>query len=66
VITHGLNYSQTHDSPACIIRDGEVLSAVVEERISRTKHDARFLQMAIRACLNFAKVRPDQIDEAPQ
>lgn len=63
MITLGLNYSQMHDSSACIVRDGELLFAVAEERISRTKHDARFPQMAIRACLDFASVRPDQVDE---
>jgi carbamoyltransferase len=59
----GLNYSQMHDSSACLVRDGELLFAVAEERISRLKHDARFPHLAIQACLDFAKVRPEQIDE---
>ena len=63
MITLGLNYSQMHDSSACIVRDGELLFAVAEERISRLKHDARFPALAIQACLDFAAVRPDQIDE---
>jgi len=63
VITLGLNYSQMHDSSACIVRDGELLFAVAEERISRIKHDARFPQLAVQACLDFAKVRPADIDE---
>ena len=42
MITLGLNYSQMHDSSACLVRDGELLFAVAEERISRVKHDARF------------------------
>lgn len=63
MITLGLNYSQMHDSSACIVRDGELLFAVAEERISRTKHDARFPQLAIQACLDFAKVHSGQIDE---
>src|SRR5208283_2388321 len=63
MITLGLNYSQMHDSSACIARDGELLFAVAEERISRLKHDARFPQLAIQACLDFAKVSPSQIDE---
>ena len=63
MITLGLNYSQMHDSSACIVRDGELLFAVAEERISRLKHDARFPQLAIQACLDFAKVSPSQIDE---
>jgi len=63
MITLGLNYSQMHDSSACIVRDGELLFAVAEERISRLKHDARFPVNAIQACLDFTKLRADQIDE---
>jgi carbamoyltransferase len=66
VITIGYNYSQMHDSSACIMRDGELLFAVAEERLSRVKHDAGFPHRAIRACLDFAKVRPDQVDEVCQ
>lgn len=63
MLTLGINYSQMHDSSACIARDGELLFAVAEERISRVKHDARFPQLAIRACLDFANARPEQLDE---
>jgi carbamoyltransferase len=62
MITLGFNYSQLHDSSACIARDGELLFAVAEERISRIKHDAGFPHNAIRACLDFAGVRADQLD----
>ena len=63
MITLGLNYSQMHDSSACLVRDGELLFAVAEERISRLKHDARFPALAIQACFDFAKIKPDQVDE---
>jgi len=63
LITLGINYSQMHDSSACLVRGGELLFAVAEERLSRVKHDARFPQNAIRACLDFGKVRADQLDE---
>jgi carbamoyltransferase len=63
MITLGVNYSQMHDSSACIVRDGELLFAVAEERISRQKHDARFPQNAIQACLDFAGVTARQLDE---
>src|ERR1700730_18033437 len=63
MLTLGINYSQMHDSSACIVRDGELLFAVAEERISRLKHDSRFPQLAIQACLEFARVRADQLDE---
>ena len=63
MITLGINYSQMHDSSACIVRDGELLFAVAEERISRVKHDARFPQLAIQACLDFLKISAAQLDE---
>ena len=63
MITLGINYSQMHDSSACLVRDGELLFAVAEERISRTKHDARFPQNAIRACLDFGRVKATELDE---
>jgi carbamoyltransferase len=63
MITLGINYSQMHDSSACIVRDGELLFAVAEERISRVKHDAGFPKNAIRACLDFASVQAGQLDE---
>ncbi len=63
MITLGINYSQMHDSSACIVRDGELLFAVAEERLSRVKHDARFPELAIQACLDFAKVSADDVNE---
>src|SRR6266568_3661088 len=63
MITVGINYSQMHDSSACIVRDGELLFAVAEERISRVKHDAGFPKNAIQACLDFAGVQAGQLDE---
>ncbi len=63
MLTLGINYSQMHDSSACIVRDGELLFAVAEERLSRLKHDAGFPQLAIRACLDFANVGATQLDE---
>jgi carbamoyltransferase len=62
MISLGINYSQMHDSSACIVRDGEVLFAVAEERLTRLKHDATFPVRAIGACLDFARVSADEID----
>ncbi len=62
MITLGLNYSLMHDSSACIVQDGEVAFAIAEERLSRTKHDARFPVLAIQACLDAARLRADQLD----
>src|SRR6266436_1023798 len=62
MITLGLNYNRMHDSSACIVRDGELLFAIAEERISRIKHDAGFPRLAVQACLDFAGVTAAQLD----
>ena len=40
-----------HDSAACLVRDGEIIAAVQEERFSRKKHDESFPRHAIDYCL---------------
>ena len=62
MISLGINYSEMHDSAACIARDGHILFAVAEERLSRLKHDARFPSLSIEACLGAAGIRADQLD----
>jgi carbamoyltransferase len=62
LISLGINYSEMHDSAACISRDGHILFAVAEERLSRLKHDARFPSLSIEACLAAACIRADQLD----
>jgi carbamoyltransferase len=62
MLTLGINYSRMHDSSACIIRDGQLLFAVAEERISRVKHDAGFPVLAIKACLDYARTSPSALD----
>ena len=44
------------------MRDGELLFAVAEERLSRVKHDARFPESTIRTCLAFG-CAVKQLDE---
>ncbi len=63
MITLGINYSQMHASSACLVRDGELLFAVAEERISLLNHASRVPKLAIQACLDFPKIRADQVDE---
>jgi carbamoyltransferase len=62
LISLGINYSEMHDSAACIARDGHILFAVAEERLSRLKHDARFPSLSIEACLAAVGIRADQLD----
>lgn len=51
-----------HDSAAALVEDGRIVAAAQEERFSRVKHDARFPDSAIRACLATAGWRAEQID----
>ena len=37
-----------HDSAACILKDGNVIAAVEEERFSRKKYDDGFPKMAMK------------------
>lgn len=50
------------DAAACIVRDGQLLSAVEEERFRRIKHWAGFPTEAIRYCLSEAGVTIAQVD----
>ena len=45
-----------HDSAAAILKDGEVIAAVEEERFSRKKNDDGFPKLAINYCLNEAGI----------
>ena len=51
-----------HDSAACVVRDGAIVAAAQEERFTRKKHDARFPEHAIAACLASAGLSPRDID----
>ena len=41
-----------HDSAAVLLRNGDIVAAVQEERFSRKKHDSKFPVNAIKYCLS--------------
>jgi len=51
-----------HDSAACLLRDGELLSAAEEERFSRRKGDERFPRAAVAYCLDEAGIKASDLD----
>jgi len=51
-----------HDSAACLLRDGDIVAAAQEERFTRVKHDHRFPEHAVRACLREAGIGADALD----
>jgi carbamoyltransferase len=62
MLTLGINYQNVHDSSACLIKDGQVVFAAAEERLSRIKHDSRFPIGAIKACLDYAQIKAEDLD----
>jgi carbamoyltransferase len=60
---HILGINAYHgDASAAIVRDGELLSAVEEERFNRVKHWAGFPAESIRYCLATAGIDARQLD----
>ncbi|MDA9678834.1 carbamoyltransferase [Candidatus Pelagibacter sp.] len=51
-----------HDSAACLIKNGEIISAAQEERFTRKKHDSDFPHQAIKFCLKHANINNELID----
>src|SRR4030065_1727468 len=51
-----------HDSAACLVQDGKIISAAQEERFTRKKHDFSFPINAIRFCLQNSKLSSNDLD----
>jgi carbamoyltransferase len=51
------------DSSACIIKNGELVCALEEERLSRKKHTSQFPIMAINECLKISKINVQSITD---
>jgi len=51
-----------HDSAAALIKDGEIIAAVQEERFTRKKHDEQFPKNAIMYVLSEAKINLASLD----
>jgi len=51
-----------HDSAAALLRDGEVVAACQEERLSRKKHDSGFPSRAVRYVLREGGITPSELD----
>lgn len=51
-----------HDSAAALVRDGEIIAAVQEERFTRKKHDNQFPSNAVEYCLGAGNLTAEQLD----
>lgn len=51
-----------HDSAACLVRDGEIIAAVQEERFTRKKHDPDFPRRSVNYCLKEGGIGIGSVD----
>ena len=51
-----------HDSAACLVRNGEIIAAVQEERFTRKKHDFNFPINSINWCLKEGGITAEDLD----
>jgi carbamoyltransferase len=51
-----------HDSAACLVQDGKIISAAQEERFTRKKHDASFPKNAVEFCLKQGGIQTSDLD----
>ncbi|GLZ29251.1 nodulation protein NolNO [Lentzea sp. NBRC 105346] len=61
-VVPGLSELYLHDAAACLVRDGELVAAVEEERLNRIKKTTKFPAAAIRECLDIAGATPHDVD----
>ncbi len=61
--TYILGLNSFHaDASAALLRDGELVAAVAEERLNRVKHFAGFPALAIREVLDLAGIGIEEVD----
>lgn len=60
MIIVGVNSS--HNATACLLKDGHIVACVSEERLNRTKNFRGMPYLAIKECLEIAKLQVSDID----
>lgn len=51
-----------HDSSISLLKNGEIIFAIEEEKISRIKHDSSFPEESIKKCLEHCNIKIEDID----
>ena len=57
-----LGIADSHESHACVLKDGELVAFMAEERLSRLKSDMGYPKLAINKVLEISGVDPSEID----
>ena len=58
-----LGIYEVHNASACLMIDGNIVAASHEERFSKIKNDVGMPIKAAKFCLNFANIKPEEVDE---
>jgi carbamoyltransferase len=51
-----------HDSASVLVRNGRIVAAIEEERLTRVKHTNRIAARSIKACLEIGKISLQEVD----
>ena len=57
-----LSFSNEHEAGAAIIKEGKIIAAINEERLTRVKNQDGFPQKSIEAVLRLANLKPHDIE----
>jgi len=57
-----LSFSQEHEAGATIVKDGKILAAINEERLTRVKNQDGFPEKSLEAVFRIANLKPDDIE----
>ena len=57
-----LGISDSHEAHACLLTDGEIISVMAEERLSRLKADMGYPKRAIESVLKISGLKSDDLD----
>ena len=61
MIVLGINFKHA-DASACIIKNGDIIAAVEEERFVRKKHYNKFPFNSIKFCLESLNIKINEVD----
>ena len=50
-----------HDTSATLLKNGKIVVAIEEERLSKSKHSSSFPELSIKECLNYAKIKLNDV-----
>ncbi len=57
-----LGINEDHNASVALVKDGRVIACAAEERFTRAKNDVGYPRQAIEFVLNWANIRPEDID----